>query len=187
MGAAAKALYGARMTIRKEERRPVLPAVFDESQGFWFSPEEVPVQWGEAPDHNPVAIVTVDGHEIVCAEKTAWTDDDSSGPAPHRIVAFLAFSGIAVSDTKMLLHENLGTHGLPAWGLDEEGDLTLSASVIVGENIPLDVTRRQLLVCLGLISEAVEKILDAVNAETPPESKPPMSRSTITRRFLAAL
>lgn len=176
------------MTIRKEERRPVLPAVFDEAEGFWFGPDEVPIQWGEAPDANPVAIVTVDGHEIVCAEKTAWTNDDASGPAPHRIVAFLAFSGIAVSDTKVLLQENLGTHGLPAWGLDEEGDLTLSASVIVGEAIPIDVIRRQLLVCLGLISEAVDKILMAVNAEAPaPESTAPLSRSTITKRFLAAL
>jgi hypothetical protein len=129
--------------------------------------------------------VNVDGREIVVTEKTAWAEDNGEserqGPAPHRIVAFLAFSGIAVSDLKVLLEENLGTHGMPAWGMDDDGDLTLSASVLVGPMVPLDIARRQLLVGLGLIAETVGKILDAVNAEDE------AAQGGMAKRFLAAL
>jgi hypothetical protein len=174
------------MTADQKGARLVLPAVFDEKQGWAFSAEEVPLSWGKAPDENPFVVVTVDGREIVCAEKTAWADGEAGGPTPHRLVAFLAFSGIAVSDTKVLLQENLGTHGLPAWGIDDDGDLTLSASVPVGPSIPLDAARRQLLVCLGLIAETVDKILDAVNAESDGE-RPGTPPGSITKRFLRAL
>ncbi len=174
------------MTAEQSGRRLLLPAVFDEKQGWAFTAEEVPLAWGQAPDENPFVVVTVDGREIVCAEKTAWAEGDEGSSTPHRLVAFLAFSGIAVSDTKVLLQENLGTHGLPAWGLDEDGDLTLSASVPVGPAIPLDVARRQLLVGLGLIAETVDKILDAVNAEAG-DNRPGPPAGSITKRFLAAL
>ncbi len=166
------------------ERRPLLPAIFDAKQGWTYSAEEVPLSWGEPPNEGGFVVVTVDGREIVCAERIAEGDEGS--PAQHRLVAFLAFSGIAVSDPKVLLQENLDKQGLPAWGLDEDGDLTLSASVPVGPAIPLDVVRRQLLVCLGLIAEAVDKILDAVNAAAG-DDRPGPSTGSLTRRFLAAL
>jgi len=187
------------MKSPQSDRRALLPALFDPAQGWPFSAEEVPLTRGEAPDGNPFVVVDVDGREIVVAEKTAWADDSSEGPTPHRIVAFLAFSGIAVSDPKVLLQENLGTHGLPAWGVDDDGDLTLSASVPVGPAVPLDIARKQLLVGLGLIAETVDKILEAVsadsaaNAATDPTTKPqddvkPAPRATpMTRKFLAAL
>lgn len=176
-----------------------MPALFDPAQGWPFSAEEVPLTRGEAPDGNPFVVVEVDGREVVVAEKTAWADEINEGPTPHRIVAFLAFSGIAVSDPKVLLQENLGTHGLPAWGVDDDGDLTLSASVIVGPTIPLDITRRQLLVGLGLIAETVDKILEAVTADAEPkvemapnggvkiDLKPTARATPVTKKFLTAL
>lgn len=163
----------------------MLRALFDPAQGWPFSESEVPLTWGEAPDGNPFTVVNVDGREIVVTEKTAWADGESEGPSPHRIVAFLAFSGIAVSDPKVLLQENLGTHGLPSWGIDDDGDLTLSASVPVGKTVPLDIARKQLLVGLGLIAETVDKILDAVNAEA--DSKTPQRGFSISKKLLAAL
>ena len=177
------------MKSAQSERRALLPALFDPAQGWSFSEDEVPLARGEAPDGNPFVVVNVDGREIVVAEKTAWAEEESEGPTPHRIVAFLAFSGIAVSDPKVLLQENLGTHGLPAWGVDDDGDLTLSASVPVGAAVPLDIARRQLLVGLGLIAETVDKILDAVSTDTNGKTAPsPEARSSVvTKKFLAAL
>jgi hypothetical protein len=166
-------------------RQPLLPALFDPAQGWPFSEIEVPLTRGEAPDGNPFTVVNVDGREIVVTEKTAWADGKTEGPTPHRIVAFLAFSGITVSDPNVLLQENLGTHGLPSWGIDDDGDLTLSASVPVGQTVPLDIARKQLMVGLGLIAETVDKILDVVNAE--PDSKIPSRGITIAKKLLAAL
>ena len=103
----------------KTDRRAILPALFDAAQGWSFSEAEVPLTRGDAPDGNPFVVVSVDGREIVVTEKTAWAgedgDSEQEGPQPHRIVAFLAFSGIAVADLKVLLQENLGTHGMPAF------------------------------------------------------------------------
>jgi hypothetical protein len=163
----------------------LLPALFDPAQGWPFSENEVPLARGKAEDGNPFVVVTVDGREVVVAEKTAWAGDEDEGPSPHRIVAFLAFTGIAVDDTNILLQENLGTHGLPAWGVDDDGDLTLSVSVLVGPSVPLDVVRRQLLVGIGLIAETVDKVVDAVSDDTNGQAA---ERSgEITRRFLSAL
>jgi hypothetical protein len=179
------------MTSAKTDRRAILSALFDAAQGWPFSEAEVPLTRGQAPGGNPFVVVNVDGREIVVTEKTAWAEENGEGeregPAPHRIVAFLAFSGIAVSELKVLLQENLGTHGMPAWGMDDEGDLTLSASLLVGPAVPLDSARRQLLVALGLIAEAVGKILDAVNAESEGEAEAAPSGGGIAKRFLAAL
>ncbi|MEZ4300120.1 MAG: hypothetical protein R3B70_34550 [Polyangiaceae bacterium] len=143
--------------------RRLLPALFDRAQGWPFSEDEVPLSEGEAPDGNPFVVVEIDGREVVVAEKTAWAGDEEEAATPHRIVAFLAFTGVAVEDLSVLLKENLGTHGLPAWGLDDDGDLTLSVSVLVGPNVPLDIARRQLLVGIGLIAETVDKVLAAVS------------------------
>jgi hypothetical protein len=173
------------MKSAEPERRPILDALFDSAKGWPFSEEEVPLTRGKAPDGEPFVVVNVDGREIVVAEKIAAADDDGEGPTPHRIVAFLAFSGIAVSDTKILLQENLGTYGLPSWGLDDDGDLALSASIPVGASVPLDAARRQLLVGLGLIADMVGKILDAVSDEADGEATP--NTSEMTKRFLNAL
>lgn len=165
--------------------RRLLPALFDPAQGWPFSEDEVPLSQGEAPDGNPFVVVNLDGREVVVAEKTAWAGDEEEGPTPHRIVAFLAFTGVAVDDPNVLLQENLGTHGFPAWGIDDDGDLTLSVSVLVGPNVPLDVARRQLLVGIGLIAETVDKVLDAVSDDTNGQAA---ERSgELTERFLAAL
>lgn len=163
----------------------ILSALFDPAQGWPFSADEVPLSQGEAPDGNPFVVVDLDGREVIVAEKTAWAGDEDEGPSPHRVVAFLAFTGVAVDDTRVLLQENLGTHGLPAWGIDDDGDLTLSVSVLVGPRVPLDVARRQLLVGIGLIAETVDKVLDAVSDEA---NGPPAKRGgELTERFLAAL
>jgi hypothetical protein len=165
--------------------RRLLPALFDAAQGWPFSEAEVPLSHGRAPDGNPFVVVTVDGREVVVAEKTAWAGDEEEGATPHRIVAFLAFTGVAVDDHKVLLQENLGTHGFPAWGIDDDGDLTLSVSVLVGPSVPLDIARRQLLVGMGLIAETVDKVLDAVADDTNGQTE---GRSgELTRRFLSSL
>jgi hypothetical protein len=175
------------MTTVQPDRGTLLAALFDSSQGWPFSEEEVPLTRGAAPDGNPFVVVSVDGREVVVAEKTAWAGDENEDSSPHRFVAFLAFSGIAVNDPKVLLQENLGTHGFPAWGVDDDGDLTLSISVLVGNSVPLDVARRQLLVGIGLIAETVDKILDAVsegeNGAGPKEAR----EAEMTRRFLTSL
>lgn len=165
--------------------RRVLSAIFDPAQGWPFSEAEVPISRGEAPDGNPFVVLTLDGREVVVAEKTAWAGDEQEGPSPHRLVAFLAFTGVAVDDPKVLLMENLGTHGLPAWGVDDDGDLTLSVSVLVGERVPVDVARRQLLVGIGLIVETVDKVLDAVSDDSNGKSAP--KSSELTTRFLGSL
>jgi hypothetical protein len=174
------------MDKKEAEGRTLLPALFDRAQGWPFSEEEVPITRGKAPDGNPFVVVTVDGREVVVAEKTAWAGDETEGPSPHRLVAFLAFSGIQVEDLKVLLQENLGTHGLPAWGIDDDGDLTLSASVAVGPSVPLDVARSQLLVGIGLIAETVDKVLSAVGNEGG-EGDTLQESGEMTRRFLSAL
>ena len=164
----------------------MLAALFDPSRGWPFSEDEVPLTRGAAPDGNPFVVVSVDGREVVVAEKTAWAGDEGEDSSPHRLGAFLAFSGIAVNDPKVLLQENLGTHGFPAWGIDDDGDLTLSVSVLVGSKVPLEIARRQLLVGIGLIAETVDKILDAV-AEGENGAGENQVSGEMTRRFLTSL
>lgn len=165
----------------------MLAELFDPKRGWPFSEAEVPLTRGAAPDGNPFVVVSVDGREVVVAEKTAWAGDEGEDSSPHRLVAFLAFSGIAVNDPKVLLQENLGTHGFPAWGIDDDGDLTLSVSVLVGSSVPLDIARRQLLVGIGLIAETVEKILDAVAEGENGAGENQAGGGEMTRRFLTAL
>ncbi len=169
----------------REPARAVLTALFDSAQGWAFSEEEVPLKRESAPDGSPFVVVTVDDREIVVIEKMPWAGDEEHGPSPHRIVAFLAFSGIAVENANVLLEENLGTHGLPAWGVDDDGDLTLSISVLVGPQIPVAVTRAQVLVGLGLIAETVGNVVEAVSKEN--NEPAPIQAAAITRRFLTAL
>ncbi|MBK8251991.1 MAG: hypothetical protein IPK82_04915 [Polyangiaceae bacterium] len=171
--------------MKKAAERRLLKAIFDPKEGWPFTEDEIPIATGTAPDGNPFVVLSVEDREVVVAEKTAWAGDDNEGPSPHRVVAFLAFSGVAVEDTKVLLQENLGTHGLPAWGLDDDGDLTLSISVLVGNTVPLHVVRNQLLVGVGLIVETVNNVLNAVqNSSNGQGANPP---SSLLPRLLTAL
>ncbi|RMF59942.1 MAG: hypothetical protein D6748_05235 [Calditrichaeota bacterium] len=144
-------------------RKPLLVEdIFNPDKGWAFSAREVPIETGHAHDGNPYFIVNVDGIEILVFQITEWKEGVSSNVSPQRIVAMTTFPGIEITDPKAFLQANNITHGLPLYGVNDEGIPTMETAFPVSDDFPVEIARGQLQVCLGIISEEARDFLKGV-------------------------
>ncbi|GAA3557997.1 hypothetical protein GCM10022197_11630 [Microlunatus spumicola] len=143
----------------------ILDDIFDPAQGWPYPFHQVPVERGAAHDGNPYYQVRVDGVEVFVFEQTEWADSatrSDSSPARLCVTVPTEFVGVNASG---LLEDNADTHGLPGWGLDEDGDLAFHHALPFAEGFPVEWLRRQMLVSIGLSVEAFRDAKALVDAE----------------------
>jgi len=140
--------------------------IFDPEQGWNYSQNQVPVQKNSAPDGNPCFIVDIDGIEMAVFQQNKWKDSVDSHINPMRIVTITTFRGINLRNAKALLNGNYDSSGLPNFGLNDSGEIVLQAAFPVGPDFPVELARKQLQVCMGLISEDATGLLQSWNANT---------------------
>ncbi len=141
----------------------VLDEIFDPAKGWPFSAAEVPLQRSAAADGNSCYVATIDGIPIQVFEQNRWKEGVSRKTSPGRLVALTAISDVNITNPNALLTASFDTMGLPSFGLDPQGNPTLQAAFPYAPEIPLDIARKQLMVCMGLLAEQSRELLQAWN------------------------
>jgi hypothetical protein len=141
----------------------VLDDIFDPAKGWSFSSAQVPVQRNIHASGNPWYLVTVDEIPLGVFEKSAWADGIISSVSPNRVVVRAMFTGFTLKEPRGLLRGSHESCGLPSFGLDEQGNITLQAAFPIGLGYPPDLARKQVMVCMGLIAEEMKEKLAAWN------------------------
>ncbi|WP_350348201.1 hypothetical protein ABIQ69_16455 [Agromyces sp. G08B096] len=147
----------------------VLDDLFDPAKGWPFSANQVPLTRRAAPDGNPFYHLVVDGIELQVAEKKEWEDGVTSRVAPTRLVVLAYIMGVTITDATVFASANADTFGLPALGIDGDGDVTIAAAIPFEDGFPLDLLRKQLMVCIGLVVETTAGLLLVWN--TPDDAR----------------
>ncbi len=141
----------------------VLDDIFDPAKGWQFPAHQVPLSRGAADDGNPYYYVTVDGIDLLVFEQTAWKDNVKSNVAPTRLVVKSYITGVTITEPGALLMGTNDSNGLPSLGLDEEENVTVQVSLPIAEDFPLEWLRKQLMVCMGLVTEETQDLIRAWN------------------------
>ncbi|MFK0050430.1 hypothetical protein ACIQU4_41295 [Streptomyces sp. NPDC090741] len=159
-----------------DEPRPietwVLDKIFDRADGWNIPADEVPIQRiTSAADGNPNYLVTIDGIEIVTWEVHRWLDVERNVSA-GRLVARVQFNNITIRNTHALLTDTYNWNGLPAFGVSPEGQPSLHTGFPIAPGFPVDLARKQLKVCMGLLAIQSRDLLTAWNrnATTPQQT-----------------
>jgi hypothetical protein len=151
----------------QEEKTWVLDDIFDRQKGWYISENEASVRRVHAPDGNPAYLVTVGRITIVAFEAHVWAAGSEKNVTAGRLCAYVAFEGIEVTDPKAFLFDSFDTKGLPSFGLDpEDMQPVVQTAFPIAPEFPVDLARRQLLVCMGLLSIEGEKLLTAWSADS---------------------
>ena len=82
-------------------------------------------------------------------------------------VAMVTFSGFTVNDAVALLKTNYSTNGLPCFGLNDDGEITLEASFPICADFPLKWARRQLMISMGYLAEQGRELMDLWSRNQP--------------------
>jgi hypothetical protein len=154
----------------KYKAKLLVEEIFDPEKGWNYSQNQVPVQKSSARDGNPNFTVNIDGVEILVFQLTEWEDSVVSNVNPMRIVTRTTFPGIDLLDAKALLSGSYDASGLPSFGLNDSGEIVLQAAFPVGPDFPVELARKQLQVCMGLISEDATTLLQSWKAKDAPET-----------------
>jgi hypothetical protein len=148
----------------------ILDDIFDPDKGWYFPNAQVPLKRKISFNGEPFYSVTIDKLRLSVIEQTPWKDEAARTTYPTRVIVIATFLGVTLKDPAALLRASRITGGLPSFGLDEDGHITLQASFPVGLGFPSDLARRQALVCIGLVAENVKANLHAWNKASDPEA-----------------
>jgi hypothetical protein len=135
----------------------VLDDLFDPAQGWPYPARQVPVERHAARGGNPYYVLLVDGVEVAVFEQTEWEDKTTSSDIAASRLCVVVPTELVI-DPVALLESNAGTHGLPGWSIDDDGDIALTHALPFAEGFPLEWLRKQLLVAIGLAVEALREV-----------------------------
>lgn len=143
----------------------ILDDIFDSAKGWTFSTVQVPLQRRTRPDDIPWYVASVDGIPVEVYEITRWGEGVSRSAPAGRLQAITTFRGISLTNPMLtgMLRGTFNARGLPSWGLNQEGLVTLQATFPYSPGFPLDIARKQLMVCMGLVAEEAREQLQAWN------------------------
>ncbi len=141
----------------------LLDNIFDPAKGWGYSANQVPLKRVLSSDGNVNYSVTVDEHIIMVCEQREWKEGSTSRVPANRMVAKVYLTGLEITDASVFLRASAGSSGLPAWGIDADGDLTLQTAFPITDDFPIEWARKQLLVCMGLLAEATQEFLAQLN------------------------
>ena len=141
----------------------VLDDIFDSKKGWEFPPHQVPLIRKAAEDGNPYYEVTVDGTELAVFEQTEWKTGVESNVSATRLVVKSYISVENITNPAALAEATSETNGLPSFGLDSEGYVTVQVALPFSEKLPLEWLRKQVMVCMGLVAEETKDFISGVN------------------------
>ncbi len=155
--------------MTKSNSTILLDDIFDPKKGWGFSVQEVPLQRASADDGNPYYLLTVDGIEIIAFEQSTWEAGVVRSVPASRLVVMTIFEGYKLSDANALLSGSYDARGLPSFGINEDGQITLQTAFPIAKGFPIDLARKQLMVCMGIISEESKELIRAWNENVDSE------------------
>ncbi|MFI6054523.1 hypothetical protein ACIBCO_31085 [Streptomyces violascens] len=145
----------------------VLDKIFDPADGWDMPAAVVPVNRTQSSDGNPNYLVTVDGIIIRAWEAHRWGEGVERAVTAGRLAARVEFTGITIHDFRALLTDNFSWSGLPAFGFNSASNQpSLHTGFPIAAGFPVDLARRQLKVCMGLLAITSRELLTAWNQTT---------------------
>ncbi|MEU6370043.1 hypothetical protein ABZ876_31060 [Streptomyces sp. NPDC046931] len=142
----------------------VLDKIFDRTDGWNYSAGDVPIRRViHLADGTPNYEVTVDGIAIYTRELHRWKEGIERNVSAGRLVAVVQFTGITIHDPQKLLVATYETSGSPAFGISPQGQPSLHTGFPIAPGFPVDLARRQLMVCMGLLAAESRELLTAWN------------------------
>jgi hypothetical protein len=164
----------------------LLDSIFDRDLGWSVPEDEAPIQRNLGKNRNPYYSIKVGRVLVQCWETRSWEDGDGASPVEAgRLVAVVYFSGLELSSVgpSLLANITFDTKGLPAFGIDrEDGQPSLHAAFPVWPDFPVDVARRQLMLCIGLLVDQAEGLLQVWREDEGAENVAPVI-GAFTRAF----
>src|SRR5262245_4755572 len=151
----------------------VLDDIFNPAKGWAFHAHQVPLSRRSATDGNPYFLVTIDDIELLVFEQHEWKEGVTSNVPATRLVVKSFISGVNITNPAALAKASSRSNGLPSYGLDDDGDVTLQAALPFADNFPLEWLRKQVMVCMGLVAEEAQDFineLDSPDTTTSQES-----------------
>lgn len=140
----------------------LIDKVFDRGLGWDIPAEAAPVTPSLAQDGNPTYTVTVGEINVICWEIREWEDDGvERDVSAGRLAAKVEFTGITIHNPSALLTDGYRWNGLPSCGFNAAGQPTLHTAFPISETFPVDLARRQLMVCIGLLVQQAQTLLTA--------------------------
>ena len=138
--------------------------------GWQVPADAAPVVQGVAHDGNPTYTVTVGEINVIVWEIRGWDDDGvARDVSAGRLAAKVEFLGVTIRDPAALVTDSYRWTGLPSCGLNEAGQPTLNTAFPISPSFPVDLARRQLMVCIGTLVMQAQLLLDTWrrNSGTP--------------------
>jgi hypothetical protein len=146
----------------------VLDKIFDPEQGWTISSDDAPVKRITAEeDGNPNYVVSIGRINVWTWEVHHWNPGAVRNVSAGRLVARVAFTGITITDPTILLSSTYKATGLPSYGINEgDGQPALHAAFPIAPGFPVDLARRQLMVCIGTLAADAEECLQNWNKQS---------------------
>ncbi|MEU2511542.1 hypothetical protein [Streptomyces syringium] len=146
----------------------VLDKIFDRSDGWDVPAAEVPISRViHHGDGNPNYLITIDGITVRAWEAHRWNPGVERTVSAGRLAARVEFTGITILDPRVLLVDSFSYDGLPAFGINAVGQPSLHAGSPIAVGFPVDLARKQLMVCIGLLAITSRELLTAWNQAAP--------------------
>jgi hypothetical protein len=147
----------------------LIDKIFDRALGWQVPADAAPVVQGVTHDGNPTYTVTVGEINVIVSEIRGWDDGVARDVSAGRLAAKVEFLGITIRDPAALLTDSYRWTGLPSCGLNEAGQPTLNTAFPISPSFPVDLARRQLMVCIGTLVMQAQLLLDTWrrNSGTP--------------------
>jgi hypothetical protein len=159
----------------------LIDRIFDRALGWAVPVDAAPVVRGVAPDGNPTYTVTVGEINVIVWEIRGGDGGGVRDVSAGRLAARVEFLGITIRDPAALLTDSYRWTGLPSCGLNEAGQPTLRAAFPVSPSFPVDLARRQLMVCICTLVMQAQLLLDTWrrNSGAPPRIPAPASTNGV--------
>jgi hypothetical protein len=148
----------------QQETTWVLDDIFDREKGWSISDHEAPVE-RKVTEGNPNYLVTIGRITMLAYEQKRWSPGSEIDVWAGRLCVTVEYFGITITNAEGLLFRSYETRGLPSFGINPDNrQPTLQTAFPIAPNYPVDLARRQVMVCMGLLAVQGEELLAAWNA-----------------------
>jgi hypothetical protein len=151
-------------------------ALFDQSNGWSFSPERVPIRRLLFDDGQPYYLVTIDGIEILVYGQLRGGAGALSTCSARQLVTQTFISNVSVTNPRALADGTFDTRGMPSFGIDADGRVSLQMAVPFSDDFPLEWLRKQVLANMEILAGQTRAFIESVPpndgqcTETPPSA-----------------
>ena len=137
----------------------VIDDVFDAEHGWPLAADQAAVSQLRNDTGHITYNVKMDGVNVTVWEIHRWKDSPSRDTPAGRIATRVQFSGITIHDPTELLRISYNTSGYPSLGVNKEGQPTLHIAFPITPSFPVEVARRQVLTCIGILVVEANELL----------------------------